>query len=41
MKNLLSGLVWSVFPAWGQSRSFAELCQVDEERRVARGRGAY
>ncbi|MDR1324569.1 MAG: hypothetical protein LBK00_00860 [Treponema sp.] len=31
---LLASLVWSVFPAWGQSRSFAELCQVDEEQRA-------
>jgi hypothetical protein len=31
---LLVDLVWSVFPAWSQSRSFAELCQVDEEQRA-------
>ncbi|MDR3304308.1 MAG: hypothetical protein LBS86_07845 [Treponema sp.] len=33
-KLLLILLVWSAFPAWSQSRSFAELCQVDEEQRA-------
>jgi hypothetical protein len=31
---LLMGLVGGVFSAWSQSRSFAELCQVDEEQRA-------